>query len=428
MTVLSDLDRLARIYSEQSATIRDALERYAEAIWDSLPDYYDETMEPVVEELVAQSLAGQMTLGEITNAYLSECASTFGLDVPIAAVDYDAIEAGLRGVDPKTVYQRPANTVYTKLSEGVALDAAVRAGKLRLLNIIGTDMQMARVRQAHEVMKAWSSDGGVSGGDSGRGEYPQYYRRILTGRENCALCTIASTQRYKVDKVLPIHPGCDCDFGPLPPGDYDWVIDEETLEAAHEAVEAHGFSADRSGRGPDYRKIMIEVEHGEYGRIIKMRPRKISEIPSWEKRPDLKSFRSGSTFNSFVRKVADGAWKDGKFVGGHRHDLGNVGNKLLHTTFPPAWGTKEIADAVKATILHPDRELIRRGTGWRVLRKAHKGVVVQVEYSYKKKTDTPTINKAFPLSGTVDSQHVREYHFQDYTEMPYNIDDLDRKP
>ena len=76
-----------------------------------------------------------------------------------------------------------------------ALEVSIELGGKRLLSLVGTDMQLAARQQASYTMQA-----------SGR----EFYRRVLTGAENCALCAIASTQRYSTADLMPIHPGCDC--------------------------------------------------------------------------------------------------------------------------------------------------------------------------------------------------------------------------
>ncbi|MDK7272578.1 hypothetical protein, partial [Actinotignum schaalii] len=86
----------------------------------------------------------------------------------------------------------------------------------------------------------------------------------------CALCMIAATQRYWVEDLMPIHPGCDCNSGPLPP-DYppdQQVIDDDELEAIHDAVANATGLSDRGARLPDYRDLIMETEHGEYGPLL----------------------------------------------------------------------------------------------------------------------------------------------------------------
>ena len=240
---MADLDRLnalARAYDAAVHKIRQDLTAFASQMWASMPDYRDEAVEAMAQALAPRVLAGQLQTAELTRAYLIGCASELGLTVTVPAIDREAV-TGMRGVDPLKVYQRPGMTTWTALSRGKSLDQAVSAGGLRLTQLIGGDLQNAKRVQSRDTMRA-------TGG--------RYYRRILT-------------QRYHVENLLPIHPGCDCNVGPLPAGmAVDQVIDEETLEAAHKAVEARTGASDRGGRLPEYKDIILTTEHGEYGPVI----------------------------------------------------------------------------------------------------------------------------------------------------------------
>ncbi|GAA6122579.1 hypothetical protein BPY_06870 [Bifidobacterium psychraerophilum] len=252
-----NLDGLAAAYDEQVHRVRQMVEQFGQDLWASFPDYRDDNIQELVEAIVPRVQAGQLKTAQLTQAYLIRCAEELGIETTLDPIDQDAILNG-RGVDPKAVYERPGTTVYTNLANGGSYDQAVHAGGLRLLQLIGGDMQLAKVRQGQRTMSRWDGT--------------HYFHRILTGRENCALCVIASTQHYKVDHVMPIHPGCDCNFGPIPQGrGADWVIDEKTLEAAHDAVEGRLGVSDRSGRDPDYRKLILVREHGEYGPTLTWR-------------------------------------------------------------------------------------------------------------------------------------------------------------
>ncbi|MDN6854529.1 MAG: hypothetical protein L0L66_07355 [Bifidobacterium crudilactis] len=232
-----NLDALASAYDEQVHRVRQMVEQFGQDLWASFPDYRDDNIKEMVNAI--------------------KCAEALGIDTTLEPLDEQSI-LDARGVDPATVYQRPGTTVYTELSNGKSYDQATKSGGLRLLQLIGGDLQLAKVRQGQRTMSRWDGT--------------HYFRRILTGRENCALCVIASTQHYKVDHVMPIHPGCDCNFGPIPKGSgADWVIDEKTLEAAHDAVANKLGISDRSGRDPDYRKLILVREHGEYGPTLTWR-------------------------------------------------------------------------------------------------------------------------------------------------------------
>ena len=253
MADLDRLDALARAYDAAVHRIRQDLTAFASQMWASMPDYRDEAIEAMAQALAPRVLAGQLQTAELTRAYLIGCASELGLTVTVPAIDREAV-TGMRGVDPLKVYQRPGMTTWTALSRGKSLDQAISAGGLRLTQLIGGDLQNAKRVQSRDTMRA-------TGG--------RYYRRILTGRENCALCVIASTQRYHVENLLPIHPGCDCGQGPLPL-DYDGgqVIDSDTLERVHDIVAQRYGVSDRGARSPDYRDVLLVTEHGEYGPVL----------------------------------------------------------------------------------------------------------------------------------------------------------------
>jgi len=158
-----------------------------------------------------------------------------------------------RGAAPGGVSRPQAVEVSPALGSGKPLPQAAAEGRLRLTQLIGGDMQLAKVHASRQSMRGYPEEG-------------QFYRRVLTGRENCALCVVASTQRYYRGDLLPIHPGCDCGVQPLPPGlAVNQVIDEDLLEQVHQITADRLGVSDRGGRTPDYRKLLTVSEHGEYG-------------------------------------------------------------------------------------------------------------------------------------------------------------------
>lgn len=252
MTDLDTLNRLAEAYDSQVHAIRTQITRFGESYWDSLPHYRASAVEDMIEAITPRVVAGQLRVADLTRAYLAQCARELGWKVALPPIDQDEI-IGARGVDPRTVYRRPAVDVYTALAAGKPLPQAAAEGRLRLTQLIGGDMQLAKVHASRQSMRAYPAAG-------------QYYRRMLTGRENCALCVVASTQRYHRGDLMPIHPGCDCGIQPLPPGlAVNQVIDEDLLEQVHQIAADRLGVSDRGGRTPDYRKLLTVSEHGEYG-------------------------------------------------------------------------------------------------------------------------------------------------------------------
>ena len=252
MPDLDSLNRLAEAYDSQVHAIRQQITAFGQAYWDSLPHYRASAVEDMIEAITPRVTAGQLRIADLTRAYLAQCARELGWKVVLPPIDQDEIR-GARGVDPRIVYRRPAVDVYTALAAGKPLPQAAAEGRLRLTQLIGGDMQLAKVHASRQSMRGYPAEG-------------QFYRRVLTGRENCALCVVASTQRYYRGDLLPIHPGCDCGVQPLPPGlAVNQVIDEDLLEQVHQITADRLGVSDRGGRNPDYRKLLTVSEHGEYG-------------------------------------------------------------------------------------------------------------------------------------------------------------------
>lgn len=173
-----------------------------------------------------------------------------------------ATSALRNGVDEATVWKRPFVTMRTALAQGKSIKEAVNLGASRAEYLASTEVQLAR-RGAG--LQARSSNDRIVG-----------YIRTLTGAENCALCYVASTQRYRKSDLLPIHPGCDCGempiYGRQDPGQ---VIDEMRLSKTHQAIEERFGISDRGAREPDYRQILI-ADHGEIGPTLTVRNQKFT--------------------------------------------------------------------------------------------------------------------------------------------------------
>lgn len=250
-------------YQAQVQKIRAEVHARVARAWTSLPDYRDRDIDRFVSTVVPLVQGGQIQVANLTAAYFEA-----GL------VDRDLILAA-RGIPAGEVYRRPATTLYTALANGKSFTEAVTAGSHRLADLAMTDLEMAKVRQADASLRA-------AGAKS--------FRRTLTGLENCALCVIASTQRYRVGDLLPIHPGCDCGVAELPAS---WdpeqqVIDPQLLDHTYseiatklDGVHDHvGREARNLGIGKtdargrplsDFTDLLMTREHGEYGPTLTWR-------------------------------------------------------------------------------------------------------------------------------------------------------------
>ncbi|ABD58220.1 hypothetical protein PBI_PMC_4 [Mycobacterium phage PMC] len=239
-------------YAAATAELRRRLLEYVSAAWTSVT-LSDSGLQELTSSVAPVVQAAQESMAAMTSVYIAEVTQ----QSPVQAVEVSKI----RGVSSENVYARPVITARTALSEGKSVAAALRAGQRRIENLAGTDLQLAKTHQA----RASFARSGV-----------QFYRRVLTGNENCALCVIASTMRYRKNSLMPIHPGCDCDIDVIPPGmDFD-TISTELLNETHDQVKAFADIADRGGRAVDYRKLIVTREHGEVGPVLAWRDQKFS--------------------------------------------------------------------------------------------------------------------------------------------------------
>jgi len=222
----------------------------------ALGSWRDEDFDRFLPLILSTMGGAKLTAARLQVAFYQQMAQIAG--EPFSAPEIDPANyttAALRnGATDIEVFRRPFVELYTALDKGKTVTQAINAGAQRISSIASTDVQLAR---RNAGFRARSRNDRIVG-----------YARTLTGAENCALCYVASTQRYTRNDLLPIHPGCDCGempiYGKQDPGQ---VIDELRLNATHEAVEQRFGISDPGAREPDYRQIAIR-EHGELGPML----------------------------------------------------------------------------------------------------------------------------------------------------------------
>ncbi|MEU6614483.1 hypothetical protein [Streptomyces parvus] len=249
---------LTERYDTLTGSLRERVLTFVLAAFDSLPAYRDADAAAFLERVLPVVLGVQQQMGQVTDAYLTAMLADMLGTTTATAPATSAVAEQLRGVPPATVYERPFVQVRTALSRGHDLADAVHQGRTRLLSITETDLQLARTHAARGAME--------------RGGAKFYRRRLSKTSDTCALCVIASTQRYRVAELMPIHPGCHCKPEPLPGNrDPGQVLDEQLLKDAHAAIARDLGASDSGGRAPDYRQVIITRQHGEYGALLAVR-------------------------------------------------------------------------------------------------------------------------------------------------------------
>ena len=257
---------LTQAYHKVSGSTLEAAAQAARSSFLSLGSWREDDIPRFIQQVVPAMNNSKRNMANYAVGYYKEMAGLAGEKFKMPDIDPASLstQALRNGVTDDMIWSRPFKSMWTSLSKGNDISDALEAGARRAVDLARTDVQLAR-RGAG--LQARSSNDRIVG-----------YIRTLSGAENCALCYVASTQRYKKKDLLPIHPGCDCGempiYGKDDPGQ---VIDDIRLEATHDAVETRFGIQDRGAREPDYRKIKIQ-DHGELGPVLTVKGDKFTKL------------------------------------------------------------------------------------------------------------------------------------------------------
>lgn len=248
------VDQVAINFTNLFDVLRASMVQQLYAMWFSMPEYRDANVSEFMHLSMPLINAAQETSAQATSTYIQFQLELMGIDSNVELPPLEAVTgSALRnGAPPEEVYVRPFKELWTALKNGHSYEDAVRMGADRLRQLVETDIQLAHTHTARSI---FSTRKDVMG-----------FRRVPTGINTCALCMIASTQRYRKLDLMPIHPGCNCKVAPIISEDtIPTVIDKETLARVHDAIaKQFGISA-ADARSIDYRKITLVENHGEYG-------------------------------------------------------------------------------------------------------------------------------------------------------------------
>lgn len=266
---------LDRSYDQAVHKVRVQLQGFALRCWNGLGSWRDKDYEQLLKVFVPRVEAGQQKVADLTDAYIRRLAlDEFG--AIRSGLPLEASTVALRGVPVAEVYHRPFASAYAELASGKSMTAAVSAGAERLTDLVASGLQLSKTHSAREAMERSKFQG---------------YQRTLTGRESCALCVIASTQRYTRGDLLPIHPGCDCGVKPYNARFDSQVINEQLLNETYTEIATRldhvsvGLDARDLGLGKtdargrplsDFTDLLVTRQHGELGPLLSWRDHKFT--------------------------------------------------------------------------------------------------------------------------------------------------------
>lgn len=256
MVRLPSRKELSDAYQTLSGRLIDAAGNQAKERFLNLGSWRDDDVPMFIDATVRDMTAVKTQAAKLATGFYREIAKLEGEKFVAPAITAEQLStSALRnGADLVQVYSRPFVTLRTALSQDKSMTQALEEAALRVEDIMRTEVQLAR-RSAGLLSRGRNSN--IVG-----------YVRVLSGAENCALCYVASTQRYHSGDLQPIHNNCDCGEMPIyGTTDVGQVIDEERLDAVHASIAERFGVSDRAARTVDYSKITIH-EHGELGPVL----------------------------------------------------------------------------------------------------------------------------------------------------------------
>ncbi len=263
---------LTQQYGQATVQLRDAVVRTVDATWLGMTGYREGDVGGWLDRLVPLVDGSLAAMVRLTDAYLTTVLTDMlGIPVPLGLIR----SSYPRPVPAAEVYRRPFVTTWTSLSNGARVSDAIGAGRARAVELVTTDLQLAKRNATHGRLAVEKRVVG--------------YRRVLTGSSSCAMCALAARQRYHKERLMPIHPGCNCGVAPLvgtadpgqninavrardkhalDTGDFE---DEGDIGALNAAI-AKTFGPDAvNSRGRGYADLVVTREHGELGPVLTRR-------------------------------------------------------------------------------------------------------------------------------------------------------------
>jgi hypothetical protein len=233
---------------------------FVNASWGQLDSWREPDIAAFAAKVAPVIAGGQRQVASLTDSYIAMLASitletsVHPVGIPTKAVTDEAI----RGVNVVEVFKRTGPTVWAALAGGASIDEAVQQGLQRALVMASTDLQLAKTTASQYALERQPRATG--------------YQRVPDDGA-CDLCLLASTQRYHVGDLMPIHDRCGCDVEPLFADESSGgqVINEDLRSSLEEkGVTVYRGDGEQSFYGTvGDAHIGVAVEqHGELGPVL----------------------------------------------------------------------------------------------------------------------------------------------------------------
>lgn len=256
--------QIVAAYQELMARLRGQTSTTVAAAWSGLGSWDRSDVGRFVDAVQPVVTAAQGQAAVLTDSYIvASGTQATGAAIGPAGLDpADYTGGAVRGgVTAAEEFARPFHSYWTALGAGKSWDDAQMAGARRAADLADTDVALSARGAARDAMDAHTPR--IVG-----------YRRVMTGRKTCIYCAVASTKKYNIEDLMPLHTHCDCVVAPIwgtkDPGQ---VINRDLLTKMQEGSSRsdywwdHGFVDADGNRIPADKAVKVQ-EHGELGPVL----------------------------------------------------------------------------------------------------------------------------------------------------------------
>lgn len=246
---------LAQRFQRALLTIRDRTAATAATAWDRHGGVDDAALAAFLASVTPIVNAGQRAAAGLSVSYIaSYTGAVTGAPAITPPIDVVAVLDTLRAGTPATeVYTRPVVEARTMLKRSSSYDAAFSAARARVLQTANTDVMLASRSATDAAMRAESRVVG--------------YRRVPDGGA-CKFCLLASTQRYHLGDLMPLHPACGCTIAPII-GRHDpgHVINRGLLDRL-KSIDPELTVREQNNLARSFHELTTVHVHGELGPVL----------------------------------------------------------------------------------------------------------------------------------------------------------------
>lgn len=248
---MATVEQLADANMAQVTRLTNRVLALAEQAWWSLSDWH--SPDEFVRQFLPLLTGAQIQTAALQDAYIAAImAEATGSAVAPIGVDPDQVTDLRMNTTMADAYARPFHTVWFEQSKGTEFPQALRLGLDRLQHMVSLDIQLARTHASAVILQ--QTDG------------VKRYQRVLSGSENCDICSVAARHIYKTSSLMPIHTKCDCTVAPVIEGRPP-LANRINQARDFTAPETETVGADKVSPAKLNDEVGIE-DHGELGPVL----------------------------------------------------------------------------------------------------------------------------------------------------------------